>query len=407
MYINGNKFLMLNTSRKSLLTSFGTLSLFFVAYSGYIKWIPNLLIDPFIFFSIFLIVVILFSGFRNNLNKTTLMIGCLLLFFFLWAFVSSIWGTSQIYFIEKIQKSIVILSCFFSPFFILRTRERIIEFIKLFHFFTFLVATTIFITYIFLGDIFTVLYGNYLDGESPLPDYLALGILLSSGFILSIEKTGKVWLIYKSIVLIAIVLLAPRGPLLSLILVSVIYYLFNRKLKFKWNAIIYLFLISIFILYFGNGISSRLFSRFFEISDSSSSAFSSVGSRLELFLSAIDSFFNSPIFGIGYGSFGIKFYGFEDRIEPHNIFLEILAETGIIGLALFLVFIIVIFYYISRNKVKNDTYLSTIFTLTLYLIIQSLSTTYLIDSKALFLWLSIVICYILNHNKINEGKKSN
>lgn len=398
---------MLNINRKSFSSTLSILILFFVAYSGYIKWIPNLLVDPFIFFSIFLMAIVVFSGFRNILNKKTLKIGCLLLLFFLWAFVSSIWGISQVYFIEKIQKSIVILLCFFSPFFILRTRERILEFVKLFHLFTSLIASTLCITYIFLGDIFTFLYGNYLEGESGLPDYLALGILLASGFILSIEKTGKVWLIYKSIVLTAIVLLAPRGPLLSLILVSVIYYLFKRNLKFKWTAVIYLILISLFFLYFGDGITSRLFSRFFEISDSTSSAFSSVGSRMDLFYTAVDNFFDSPIFGIGYGSFGIKFYGFEDRIEPHNIFFEILAETGIVGLALFLVFIISVYYYSNLRKVKNDVFLNSIFTLTLYLIIQSLSTTYLIDSKALFLWLSILICYISNPIKINEDEKSN
>jgi len=393
---------MLITSRSSLLNSMGILSLFFVAYSGYIKWIPNLFIDPFIFFSIILVVIVLFSGFQNNLNKTSLKIGCLLLFFFLWAFVSTIWGISQIYFIEKIQKSCVILLCFFSPFFILRTRERIKGFVKLFHLLTFLVATSIFAAYIYLGDVFTIIYGNYIEGESTIPDYLALGILLSSGFILSIEKKGKVWLIYKLIILIAIILLAPRGPLLSLVSVSAVYFLVKRKLKFKWSAIIYLILIGIFILCYGDGISFRLFSRFLDISDSSSSAFSSVSSRMDLFFYAVDSFIHSPIFGIGYGSFGNKFYGFEDRIEPHNVLFEILAETGLIGLTLFIFFFIGVYYYISRNSTESDAYLSTIFTLTFYLIIQSLSTTYLIDSKALFLWLSILICYISKREK-NEG----
>lgn len=389
--------------RNSLLNALGIVSLLFMVYSGYIKWIPGLFMDPFIFFIILLFLAILFNGFKNNLKKESLTIGAMLLFFFTWAFISTTWGTSQVYYTEKIQKSMVILVCFFSPFFVLRTKERIKGFINLFHWATFLTALTIFIFFIIYGDLFLVFYGDSPAEESTIPDYLALGVLLASGFILAIQKTGKVWLTYKTIIIIAIILLAPRGPLLALTLFTVIHYIANGKFKFKWYMPVYALIAGVFVAYFSEGLTDRLFSRFSGISDSNSSAFSSVGSRIELVNSAINYFKDSPFAGIGYGSFGIKLTGLEDRIEPHNILFEIAAETGAIGIVLFILFILGVYYYAIRKKFKDDAIATTLIILTLYLIVQSLSTTYLIDSKALFLWLSILICYLSKPVQLHEG----
>ena len=135
--------------RNRLLSSLGIVSLLFMVYSGYIKWMPGLFMDPFIFFIGLLFMAILLSGFRNNLKKESLTIGAMLLLFFIWAFFTTAWGTSQVYYTEKIQKSIVIMACFFTPFFVLRTEKRIKGFINLFHWLTFLTALTIFVIEIF------------------------------------------------------------------------------------------------------------------------------------------------------------------------------------------------------------------------------------------------------------------
>ncbi len=375
-----------------------------MVYAGYIKWIPGLFMDPFIFFTVLLVMAILLGGFRISFKEELLAIGATLLLFFIWAFISTAWGTSQVYYTEKIQKSIVIMLCFFGPFFVLRTETRIKGFINLFHWVTFLTALTIFGFFIVFGDVFIVFYGDSPSEESTIPDYLALGVLLASGFILAIQKTGTLWLTYKTIIIIAIVLLAPRGPLLALALFTIVYYIANGKFKFKWYMAAYALIAGMFVVYFSDGLTDRLFSRFSGISDSNSMAFSSVGSRIELVNAAFEYFKDSPFAGIGYGSFGLKFTGLEDRIEPHNILFEIASETGIIGIVLFFIFILGVYYYAIRRKLKEDPIASTLIILTLYLIVQSLSTTYLTDSKALFLWLSILICYQSKPKTQNEGK---
>jgi O-antigen ligase len=43
---------------------------------------------------------------------------------------------------------------------------------------------------------------------------------------------------------------------------------------------------------------------------------------------------DAPILGVGLGGYGLAEYGIDEDIYPHNLFLEALAETGIVGFAL-------------------------------------------------------------------------
>lgn len=61
--------------------------------------------------------------------------------------------------------------------------------------------------------------------------------------------------------------------------------------------------------------------------------------RLNLFRSAIDVFIHNPIIGVGTGGWSYEYYGFDTRDYPHNIFLEIASELGIIGLIVFCLFL--------------------------------------------------------------------
>ena len=64
--------------RNRILSALGIVSLLFMVYSGYIKWIPGLFMDPFIFFTVLLVMAILLGGFRNNFKEELLVIGATL-----------------------------------------------------------------------------------------------------------------------------------------------------------------------------------------------------------------------------------------------------------------------------------------------------------------------------------------
>jgi O-antigen ligase len=69
----------------------------------------------------------------------------------------------------------------------------------------------------------------------------------------------------------------------------------------------------------------------------------------------------SPIVGHGVRSFSILFKRFEDPgAHPHNIFLEILSDTGFVGLALFLLFLSVALRPLGLRRLRADPVLLTL-----------------------------------------------
>ena len=386
---------------KIFLNKFFIIGILLMSYSGYYKWIP-IPFDPFIIFFALVMLGIFFNILKNNFNKNIFIITSILFIFFLWSYMTSLWGVSEKYYIEKIEKTLVLFICFVSPFFILKTKNEINFFINIFHFFCFIITIIIIIIFITFGDISFLLNQNIDNSFKNIPDYLALGTLLSSGFILSFRNNSKFWILYRILIFLSIILLAPRGPLILLILFTIIAYIFVINGKFITSSNIILIILSIFSLSITFTFTNRLYDRFNDISDNSSTAYTSVGSRLELYGYALKYFFESPFFGIGFGSFGYRYTGFEDRIEPHNIFFEIITETGLIGLLLFCFFLYIAFYVIYYKKHLFNKTIKILILITLYLFCQTLFSTYLVDSKDFFLWIGILLSY----NKILKNNKS-
>lgn len=85
--------------------------------------------------------------------------------------------------------------------------------------------------------------------------------------------------------------------------------------------------------------------------------------RLPIWNNAITKFKENPFFGVGYGSQYYNEIQNKKHVHPHSVFFQFMAETGIIGLGTFILFITFVFKkaindYRSLNA-KNDklTYL--------------------------------------------------
>lgn len=70
--------------------------------------------------------------------------------------------------------------------------------------------------------------------------------------------------------------------------------------------------------------------------------------RPERFAVAIDLWLRSPLWGIGSGQFAMGLHGNDIRDYPHNILLELMAETGVLGLSIFSIIL-----YRSIRKAKK------------------------------------------------------
>jgi len=139
-----------------------------------------------------------------------------------------------------------------------------------------------------------------------------------------------------------------------LVFFALVQFTFFKKSKIDKFLLIALFLIFALTLSFGlfSVKGKNLRYRFLNILTTSeetitfiikgdSGAYKSIN-RLSLWQDAISKFKLNPIFGVGFGTQYFHQIKKEKRSHPHNIILQFLVETGIIGFTLFLAFILFI-----------------------------------------------------------------
>lgn len=140
--------------------------------------------------------------------------------------------------------------------------------------------------------------------------------------------------------LILIILTLSRGAIISLVATTFLYILITiKKNKEKASKIIFLLFILICIgCYVGikYGLFEIIINRFTSNDGGSG--------RLDLWKSAITTFFKHPLIGIGINNtlnYNIQHYNLNHYI--HNTYLEVLSELGFFGMIIYVCFIISIF----------------------------------------------------------------
>jgi len=88
--------------------------------------------------------------------------------------------------------------------------------------------------------------------------------------------------------------------------------------------------------------------------------------RFELYDQAWRIFFRHPIFGSGAGSFGYLADG-ANGAYPHNMFLEILVQSGLFGLAIYSLFFIPLAVKGLRQSLQSPASWNTIFPLSIFI----------------------------------------
>jgi O-antigen ligase len=198
--------------------------------------------------------------------------------------------------------------------------------------------------------------------------YLGTGQIIGLGalVLLSVILFSKHPLIYKLfafflfiIMLFILLILGGRGPLLATLLAMLLTLVYafkfdHFKLSISRYGIVVLILIFVSILVIGYLIASgnetqtllRLM-MLFEGSDDSSA-----GTRAVYYGASIEFWKQAPLVGQGLGSWPVLYDGTDLRNYPHNMFLEVLSELGLIGF--------VLFSMLLALGIKNLFYLQTI-----------------------------------------------
>jgi hypothetical protein len=122
-----------------------------------------------------------------------------------------------------------------------------------------------------------------------------------------------------------IFLSASKGPLISLLIV--IYILFKKKNRINNFKLFVIFISILFLL-----VSAYFFSSSNYLFDTN---FYSTYARLDIFTQIQNNFKMNYLIGSGLGSFNYLFFNVDTFGYPHNIFVELFIENGLVGLFLF------------------------------------------------------------------------
>jgi O-antigen ligase len=146
--------------------------------------------------------------------------------------------------------------------------------------------------------------------------------------------------------LITSVLTFSRGGLLILMVIFMVYFILNKPAN-QWRLIIstfsFLSIAWVASYLLGFRVLDILQNRFQDFSNDGGSG------RLELWGRAWDFFTSNPLFGIGASNFAdYNAFKYGDQLVVHNTFLEILTESGLIGLLIYILFVFTVLFQIFK-----------------------------------------------------------
>lgn len=368
-----------------------------------------------------IILLIIFSffkvvkcNFKTVLSKNYFISISSLLIFYFWILITKKYSTSDSYSFTKAVFFVTNIIAFVFP--LLFKDFDIKLFIKYLVLFTFSFNMIFFTIY----DP-TILSNQGITEISGL--YLSLGII--NGVLIVVLSTSRKTFFYNKYIdhLISLVFFAftmfsgARGPILFAIFCVFLYISIQFILnKIKYNKkilislpIVLLIAVPLFLVVYNSKkqaiepLLERSIYRLALLFDSSTNNQDnqSVTSRVEMMDFAINKITESPqnfLLGTGIGSFGYEYTGHDVRAYPHNIFIEILFELGLVGLLLFLFFLTSIFV-----NFKSNQYIT--FYVLLYILLNISKSSSLVDLRTFFTFFAL---YIINYQNNNyESMSSN
>ncbi len=201
------------------------------------------------------------------------------------------------------------------------------------------------------------------------------------------KKLQNLFLCLWFLGLLGLLLSLSRSGLLGILTAGVVYFILsgNKKIKFALAGAAF-FLVIIF--YSSASLSSRITAPF--------KGEKSALSRIVLWESGIKAIKQSPLFGLGLGGYAKEYRSLisdqtlPDHNFPHNIFLDLWVETGVIGLIGFIGLISLLIYRGLIDR-KNIFKLSVALFLIALLAQGQIDNPYFKNDLALVFWIILAI----------------
>lgn len=270
-----------------------------------------------------------------------------LLVFVLYLFISLIWSKNQIFGLLKIIQIIILIT----PLYVY-IKLNLFESLKR----EFQLTAVLFLSFNLLLSIYIIIFTPMQFSKDGIIKQeisqvfsgrlISLSILLLIFYFTRNFNLNKIFVfLYILISSIALGITSFRAGILGLFLVLIFYYLFSHSQLRNKNLLpaVFIFLAGLLI---SSQLNENLIKRFEwveSLSQEQKIFDSTVNSRIKAYEICFLMFYEKPIYGFGAGGFN-SIYQNSDLGKwidyPHNVFLELIAETGLIGTILFLIIFI-------------------------------------------------------------------
>lgn len=280
---------------------------------------------------------------------------------------------------------------------------------------TTIVGSLLTVLYILSYGAFTHTGRAFIDGGTT--ETITLGRIIGSGAIMALImfffktrdslKTKLLLLFIISFLIYGVLLAGSRGPLIAIIAAFIAVIMFTQRnfkkaiITFRVIGILLLILIpSIYFLDISHLLNNRAIYFILNPTDLDVNALA----RIDLYNYAFKGFIDSN--GLGLGTGGYSLLPYTKHYWPHNIFLEIMVEWGLLGLVAFIYLIFRTAYLIvSRSSLsKNYVYFLSMYGFWFYSLYNA-NVSWDITGNHMF-WITTCIIWMLNHTNEQVSKKS-
>ncbi|MCE8014834.1 O-antigen ligase family protein [Halomonas sp. MCCC 1A17488] len=252
---------------------------------------------------------------------------------------------------------------------------------------------------VFLSNLVPGLYRG--AGLMSDPNYFGLLCLLALA--LTFSQTISHRLFVRGVLVIGVILSGSRASAIALLII-LIFSAYNKSMNFRKISIgVLVVFFSLLVVYYLRDLLPHDLSKVFDpYYYSQSSDRNSLSDRFSAVQSAFSVFMENPFFGYGIGNFVNHPYNYHGQVS-HNTYTEILAESGLAGILLFLGFFAYLLQLLfsSADKGFGQTRGNSlvIFILVFLAMSMTLVTHY---SKIMFFVITVVSLY-LGSLKIKAG----
>lgn len=322
-------------------------------------------------------------------------------------FISYLYTDSVSYAQTKMVKMVIVTTwSLIGVFFIVRNRDSLKKFLQG------VLLVSMFMAIAGLFEFYNAITGGYYDGRLDVMGmgYLPLGRTVSLGLIYLIcyrffssgeARHNKYVVPAILFMFLAVLVGGARMPLLALLFVVILFSLTSFKfqrsgdVRIHKNTIVLIivgsvlsFTISVASL---NGMFSNVFNRMSSLfSGDDASAFG----RVDRFNIAFDMIRENFLLGQGFGSFPLYFLGVDRKEYPHNIFIEIQAEMGILGTLSFIALLTYGIYQgikVFKEKQGNIDYTQlSLIGMTIFFFLNANTTGDITDNRVLFAFIALM-----------------